>query len=77
MALLIPAVGAPMPTSGWPTWDLPHLARPPHRLAGANPDPFLTEFIQTAYTLFIPAVLLVAFWIWTKRRSRSSNIMRF
>ena len=29
--------------------------------------PLLTEFLQTVYTLFIPAVLLVAFLIWRKR----------
>ena len=31
--------------------------------------PLLTEFVQTAYTLFIPAVLLVGLLIWIKRPS--------
>jgi membrane-associated phospholipid phosphatase len=30
--------------------------------------PVLTEFLQVVYTLFLPAVLLVAFWIWRKHR---------
>jgi membrane-associated phospholipid phosphatase len=31
-------------------------------------SPVLTEFLQTVYTLFVPAVLLVAVLLWRKRR---------
>jgi len=51
------------------------LAQLDFRLWGANPTvwlervhhPVLTEFLQTAYTLFIPAVLLIAWLLWRRR----------
>ena len=69
MALLIPAMrhtdadqwlagtwisvsGACTPRSGW----------------SAFRRPALTEFLQMVYTLFVPAVLLVAFLLWRQRR---------
>ena len=46
-----------------------------YRIWGANPTvwlerihhPFLTEFLQAVYTLFIPAVLYVAWLLWRRR----------
>ncbi len=52
------------------------LARLDYRFWGANPTvwlerivtPWLTEYLQIVYTLFVPAVLLVAFLLWRERR---------
>jgi len=52
------------------------LARLDFRLWGANPTvwlerietPALTEFLQIVYTLFVPAVLLVAYFLWRQGR---------
>lgn len=68
MAVLIPAIRR----SDSDQW----LANLDFQIWGAHPTvwleriqtPALTEFLQAAYTLFIPAVLLVAFWLWRKRR---------
>ena len=37
----------------------------------------LTEIMQWLYSLFIPAVLLVAALLWRRRRLRSSGTTRF
>jgi membrane-associated phospholipid phosphatase len=68
MALFIPAIRR-TDADRW-------LAALDFRLWGANPTvwlervhtPILTEFLQIVYTLFVPAVLLVAALLW-KRRS--------
>jgi membrane-associated phospholipid phosphatase len=68
MALFITAVGRPTADEA--------LAAIDHRLWGANPSvaleqilsPVLTEVLQIVYTLFIPAVLLVAALLWRKRK---------
>ncbi|HUK16338.1 MAG TPA: phosphatase PAP2 family protein [Bryobacteraceae bacterium] len=68
MALLIPAVRH----SDADRW----LAEVDFRFWGAHPtiwleriyNPALTEYLQTVYTLFVPAVLLVAFLLWRQRR---------
>jgi membrane-associated phospholipid phosphatase len=47
-----------------------------YRIWGANPTVWMerlhhrvfTEFLQVAYTLFVPAVLLVAFLLWQRRQ---------
>jgi membrane-associated phospholipid phosphatase len=52
------------------------IARLDRLLWGANPtvwlermhEPWLTEALQIVYSLFVPAVLLVAFLLWRKRR---------
>jgi membrane-associated phospholipid phosphatase len=68
MALFIPAVrGADADRA---------LANLDYRIWGANPTvwlerlhhPVFTEFLQLAYTLFIPAVLWVAWLLWRQRR---------
>ncbi len=67
MALLIPAVRR-TDADQW-------LANLDFRIWHVNPTvwleriqtPLLTEFLQTVYTLFVPAVLLVGFLIWRKR----------
>jgi membrane-associated phospholipid phosphatase len=69
MALLIPAVRR-TDADRW-------LADVDLRFWGTNPtvwleriaSPALTEGLQLAYTLFVPAVLLVAFFLWRKRLS--------
>ena len=66
MALLIPAVRH----GDADRW----LAGIDHRLWGVHPtiwlqrayNPALTEYLQLVYTLFVPAVLLVAFLLWRK-----------
>jgi membrane-associated phospholipid phosphatase len=52
------------------------LAHLDYRFWGANPSvwleriitPWLTEYLQIVYTLFVPAVLLIAFLLWRERR---------
>jgi membrane-associated phospholipid phosphatase len=68
MAILIP----PVRHSDSDRW----LANLDFGIWGANPTvwlerlqaPVLTEFLQVVYTLFVPAVLLVAYLIWRKGR---------
>ncbi len=68
MALLIPAIRH----SDADAW----LAGLDFRFWGVHPtiwleriyNPALTEYLQTVYTLFVPAVLLVAFLLWHRRR---------
>jgi membrane-associated phospholipid phosphatase len=68
MALFIPAMGRPDADQ--------RLADIDYRIWQANPtvwlekiySPLLTEFLQVVYTLFVPAVLLVAYLLWRKRR---------
>lgn len=40
-------------------------------------SPWLTEYLQVAYTLFIPAVLLVAFLLWWRRDYRNFQYYAF
>src|SRR5262245_42756422 len=35
-----------------------------------HPNPFVTEFLQIQYSLFVPAVLLVAYFLWRQRKIR-------
>lgn len=68
MALFIPAVGR--------ADDDQFLADLDYRIWGANPTVWLeriysrplTELLQIAYTLFVPAVLFVAWMLWRKKR---------
>jgi membrane-associated phospholipid phosphatase len=68
MAIFIPAVRR-TDADQW-------LANLDFRIWGANPTvwmervhtPVFTEFLQVVYTLFIPAVLLIAFLLWKKDR---------
>ena len=77
MALLIPAVRR----SDADQW----LANLDFRIWHVHPtvwleriqSPLLTEFLQTVYTLFIPAVLLVAVLLWRKRRYQEFQYYAF
>ena len=77
MAVLIPAVRH-TDADQW-------LANLDYRIWHVNPTvwleriqtPLLTEIVQTAYTLFIPAVLLVALLIWIKRPSAEFQYYAF
>jgi len=68
MAVFIPAV--------WTTDADAWLAHLDHRIWRVHPtvwleriqSPVLTELLQVAYTLFVPAVLLVAFLLWKNRQ---------
>lgn len=77
MALLIPAVRS---------WDADRwLADLDYRIWGAHPtvwleriqSPALTEVVQLAYTLFIPAVMLVPTLLWLRRRYRDFQYYAF
>jgi len=68
MAVLVPSL------RGWEAdADLAHLD---YRLWGAHPTvwleristPILTEYLQIVYTLFVPAVLFIAFLLWRRER---------
>jgi len=77
MAVLVPAI------RGWRADQA--LAALDHRIWNANPTvwleriqtPALTEFLQIAYTLFVPAVLLVPLLIWLRRRYESFQYYAF
>jgi len=77
MALLIP----PVRHSDADQW----LADLDWRLWGVHPtvwleriqSPGLTEFLQIVYTLFVPAVLLVAVLLWQQRRYREFQYYAF
>jgi len=82
MAQLIPAVRqSDISRQASDRW----LAGLDFRIWGANPCvwleriqwPALVEWEQLLYTLFLPAVILVALLLWRKGRSQSSNIMHF
>ena len=68
MALFITAVGRPSADQALANLDF--------RIWGAHPSvaleqissPVLTEILQIVYTLFVPAVLLVAALLWRKKR---------
>ena len=61
------------------------LANLDFRLWGVHPtvwleriqSPGLTEILQVIYTLFVPAVLLVAFFLWSRRRYREFQYYAF
>jgi membrane-associated phospholipid phosphatase len=77
MALFIPVVRS----SDADQW----LADLDFRIWGAHPSvwlervhtPVLTEFLQVVYTLFIPAVLFVAWVLWRKGRTRDFQYYAF
>jgi membrane-associated phospholipid phosphatase len=77
MAILIPPVRHP-DSDRW-------LANLDYRIWGANPTvwlerihyPFLTEFLQVVYTLFVPCVLLVALLIWRKGKAEEFQYYAF
>ena len=77
MALLIPAVRR-TDADQW-------LANLDFRIWHVNPTvwleriqtPLFTEFLQTVYTLFVPAVLLVAVLIWRKRQYQEFQYYAF
>ena len=68
MSVLIPAIRKTDLDAG--------MARLDYRIWGAYPtvwlerlhNPWLTEFLQLAYTLFVPCVLLIAAVLWFQRR---------
>jgi len=68
MAVLLPAIRGKDADA-----ELAHLD---YRIWGANPTvwlertitPWLTEYLQVVYTLFVPVVLLIAFLLWRERR---------
>ena len=69
MAILIPRHPAtPMPTTGWPIWISGSGTPIPRVWLERIHSPVLTEYLQVVYTLFVPAVLLVAFLLVEKRR---------
>jgi len=77
MALIIPGVRL-TDADQW-------LADLDFRLWGVHPTvwleriqtPALTELLQVVYTLFVPAVLLIPFWIWRRRRFREFQYYAF
>jgi membrane-associated phospholipid phosphatase len=77
MALFISAIG-PWDADRW-------LANLDFKIWNAHPtvwlervqNPALTEFLQLAYTLFIPAVMLVPTLLWLRRRHRDFQYYAF
>jgi membrane-associated phospholipid phosphatase len=77
MALFIPAVR----TTDADQW----LADLDFRIWGAHPSvwlervhsPVLTEFLQVVYTLFVPAVLYIAWILWRQRRTKDFQYYAF
>ncbi|MCL5745870.1 MAG: phosphatase PAP2 family protein [Acidobacteria bacterium] len=48
--------------------DMRLYGAPPAELLGRIQTPWLTEALQLAYSLFIPAVVLGGVWLWRRRR---------
>ncbi|MEO8597394.1 MAG: phosphatase PAP2 family protein [Candidatus Solibacter sp.] len=77
MALFIPAIRSTDADQG--------LANLDYRIWGANPtvwlerihSPVLTEFLQIAYTLFVPAVLYVAYELWRRGQFKEFQYYAF
>ena len=77
MAIIIPAT-RPWNADRW-------LAGLDYRIWGFHPTvwlerihaPALTEFLQIVYTLFVPAVLLIPFLIWIRRRYADFRYVAF
>ena len=76
MAVLMP------PLRGWEA-DA-ELARLDYRVWGVHPTvwlerittPVLTEYLQIVYTLFVPAVLFIAYLLWRQRALRRVSLLR-
>ncbi|MDE3164243.1 MAG: phosphatase PAP2 family protein [Acidobacteriota bacterium] len=77
MALFIPAVRSTDADRALADLD--------YRIWGANPTvwierlhhPVFTEFLQAVYTLFVPAVLFVAWLLWRRRRYQDFQFYAF
>lgn len=68
MAILIPAVRGISDDQWLADWDFSIWHANPTVWLERIQTPALTDFLQLVYTLFVPAVLLVPYLLWRKRR---------
>jgi membrane-associated phospholipid phosphatase len=68
MAILIPPIRG-RDYDGWASrMDAALWGQDPTLWLVGRPNALLTEFLQIAYSLFIPAVLIVAYFLWRQRK---------
>jgi len=77
VAVLIPPVRGVQYDRGMAHWDLAIWGVHPTVWLERLYAPWLTEFLQIAYSLFIPAVLLVAVWLWKQGRLEAFRYYAF
>jgi membrane-associated phospholipid phosphatase len=77
MALLIPAIRRTDADQWLADLDFRYWGVHPTVWLERIQSPPLTEFLQIIYTLFVPAVLLVAFLLWWQRRYREFQFYAF
>jgi membrane-associated phospholipid phosphatase len=68
IAVLIPPIRGVQYDQAMARWDLAVWGVHPTVWLERFSAPWLTEVLQIAYGLFVPAVLLVAFWLWKQGR---------
>jgi membrane-associated phospholipid phosphatase len=68
MAILIPPIRGHDFDEWASRWDRAFWGTDPTLWLVARPNAALTEFVQVAYSLFVPAVLLVAYLLWRRRK---------
>jgi len=68
MAIVIPAVRGVDYDAWAERVDMRLFGTNPTLWLVAHPNAVLTEFLQIAYSLFVPAVLIVAYFLWRERK---------
>lgn len=74
---IISALGLPSVDSLLAHWDLAMWKSDPVFWPDALQNPFLTEFLQLIYFLFIPSVIILGFLFWYQRPSREFRLCTF
>jgi len=74
---IISALGLPSVDSLLARWDLVMWKSDPVFWPDALQNPFLTEFLQLVYFMFIPSVIILGFLFWYQRPSREFRVCTF
>lgn len=74
---IISTLGLPSRDSLLARWDLAMWKSDPVFWPDALQNPFLTEFLQLVYFMFIPSVIILGFLFWYQRPSREFRICTF
>ncbi len=74
---IISALGLPSVDSLLARWDLAMWKNDPVFWPDALQNPFLTEFLQLVYFMFIPSVIILGFLLWFQRPGREFRLCTF
>lgn len=74
---IISALGLPSVDSLLARWDLTMWKSDPVFWPDILQNPFLTEFLQLVYFMFIPSVIILGFLYWYQRPSREFRLCTF